>query len=95
MRKGFDNVAFSLKEKSEFIAKRTKIYGGKKQKVFTYIYPKESFEIKRDQLFFGATLDIKDINISPDAERTLFKRLDKFFIDHPRHKSVIVCYKRI
>jgi hypothetical protein len=95
MKKGYDNVSFSLKEKSEFITKRTMIYGGKKSKVFTYIYPKESFEIKKEQLFFGATLEVKEINISPDAERTLFTRLDKFFIDNPRHKSVIVCWKKI
>lgn len=95
MAKGFDNVAFSLKEKSEFIAKKTKIYGGKKQKVFTYIYPKESIEIKRDQLFFWATLDIKGINISPTAERSLFTRIDKWFQENKRHKAVIVLWKKI
>lgn len=95
MGKGFDNVAFSLKEKSTFIEKKTKIFGGKKQKAFVYIYPKNSFEIKRDQLFFGATLNVKDINISPDAERTLFKRLDEWFHKHPRHKSVILVWNKI
>lgn len=94
MARGFDNVAFSLKEKSDFIAKKTMIYGGKKQKVFTYIYPKESIEIKRDQLFFGATLDIKGINISPTAERSLFTRIDKWFQENKRHKAVIVLWKK-
>lgn len=94
MSKGFENVAFSLKEKSEFIIKKQKIYGGKKSKFFTYVYPKNSFEIKKDQLFFGATLDIK-LNISPDAERSLFKRLDQFFQKNPRHKSVIVVWQKL
>lgn len=95
MSKGFDNVAFSLKEKSNFIVKTTKIFGGKKSKHFTYKYPKNTFEIKKSNLFFGATLDINEINISPDAERELFKRLDKWFSNNPRHKSVIVEYKKI
>lgn len=94
MSKGFDNVSFSLKEKSTFITKHQRVFGGKKQKVFSYVYPKNSFEIKKDQLFFGATLDIK-LNISPDAERTLFKRLDQFFQKNPRHKSVIVVWKKL
>lgn len=95
MSKGFENVAFSLKEKSEFIVKKQKIYGGKKSKFFSYVYPKDSIEIKKDQLYFGATLNIKSINISPDAERTLFKRLDAWFQHNPRHKAVIVLWKKL
>lgn len=95
MSKGFDNVAFSLKEKSEFIIKKQKIYGGKKSKFFTYVYPKNSIEIKKEQLFFGATLEIKNVNISPDAERTLFKRIDQWFQKNTRHKAVIVLWKKL
>lgn len=95
MSKGFENVAFSLKEKSEFIIKKQKIYGGKKSKFFTYVYPKNSIEIKKEQLFFGATLEIKNVNISPDAERTLFKRIDQWFEKHPRHKSCIVVWSKL
>lgn len=95
MAKGFDNVSFSLKEKSEFIVKKQKIFGGKKSKFFSYVYPKDSIEIKKDQLYFGATLNIKGINISPDAERTLFTRLDKWFQQNTRHKAVIVLWKKL
>jgi hypothetical protein len=95
MAKGFDNVSFTLKEKSNYITKHQRVFGGKKQKVFSYVYPKNSFEIKRDQLFFGATLDIKGVNISPTAERTLFTRIDKWFQENKRHKAVIVLWQKL
>ena len=95
MGKSFDNVAFTLKEKNYYIVKHQRIFAGNKKKVFSYVYPKESIEIKRDQLFFGATLNITAVNISPDAERSLFTRIDKWFINNPRHKAVIVSWKKL
>jgi len=98
--KGFKMMAqihFSIKEKNAYIKRMQKVYGGKKVKAFSYVYPKDSGIIYRDQDFIYqiATLTGSGKIRTDLTQKQIIeinKRAERWFDNHPRHKALVLSW---